>query len=275
MNIKLVAIDMDGTFLDSNCRVPKRNLEAIQKAMAKGVIIVPATGRCYRNTKKAAFEGVEGISYYITANGAVVVDAAKEEVIFEKAIPAKAAKEVYEIAKRYPAFIEIYTGLDVYVDEKGINHLFSGQVMKSYCEQIIETATRVKDLSAIVGDSNILVSKYHILSQNVEENVKLRDEIAAIEGLNPISVIPQNIELVEGVWSKKDGLQKVMEICGVSKDEVLVIGDSNNDYDAMEWATHAVAMGNATDRVKAVASDITGTNDEAGVAQTLEKYLGL
>jgi HAD-superfamily hydrolase, subfamily IIB len=275
MSIKLVAIDMDGTFLDSKCTVPKENMEAIKKAIDKGIKIVPTTGRCYRNTKEMIFTDVNEIPYYITANGAVLVDGIKEEEIFAKLMPAMTVREVYEITKKYPTFVEIYAGLDVYIDELGEQRLYQSGVPKEYAKQLTKTTIKVKSLDDIIYDDNILVSKYHVLTETVEENIKMRDEIAAIKGLNPISVVPQNVELVDGTWSKKDAIVKLIEMLKIDKEEVLVIGDSNNDYEMMQWATNAVAMGNANEKIKALASHVTATNDEAGVAQALHKYLDI
>lgn len=275
MDIRLVAIDMDGTFLDDTCSVPLRNMEAVKKAIEKGVMIVPTTGRSYWNTKQTVFNGVEGIPYYITANGSVIVDAQKETIVYSKTMAEESATAAYQLAKKYSTYIEVYAGIHAYMDDAGVENLYRSGVDTSYCNQLIGTNIRKDNLDSIILEEKLPISKYHIVCINVEEKVKLKEEIAALENMNPISVFSKNIELVSGTWSKREGLEKLTAKLGINKEQVLVIGDSNNDYEMMEWADHAVAMGNAIERIKEAASYITSTNNEAGVAQALEKYLDI
>jgi len=275
MNIKLVAIDLDGTFLDESCKRPQRNIDAVKKAIDKGVIVVPTTGRSFRNVKEELFYDIEGITYCINANGTIVADMEKEKVLYARTLPMELGQQVYRIAKKYPVYIEVYAGLEAYADAPRIKYLYQSGLDRAYCDQLVGTNIIADNLDKIVLTDGISISKYHIVCMSVEAKKDLKDEIAALNDLFPISVISKNIELVYGTYSKRDGLEHLIGQLGIDKSQVLVIGDSNNDYDMMVWADHAVAMANASERVKAVASDITASNNEAGVANTLEKYLNL
>jgi len=275
MNIKLVAIDLDGTFLDESCKRPQRNIDAVKKAIDKGIIVVPATGRSFRNVKEELFYDIEGITYCINANGTIVADMKKEKVLYARTLPMELGQQVYRIARKYPVYIEVYAGLEAYADAARIKYLYQSGLDRAYCDQLVGTNIIVDNLDKIVLTDGISISKYHIVCMSVETKKDLKDEIAALNDLFPISVISKNIELVYGTYSKRDGLEHLIGQLGIDKSQVLVIGDSNNDYDMMAWADHAVAMANANERVKAVASDITASNNEAGVANTLEKYLNL
>jgi len=273
MSIKLLAIDMDGTLLSSTCQVPKQNIEAIEQAIAKGVIVVPTTGRCYKNTKSMITGDIPGISYYVTCNGAIVVDDKQQEVIHEEVMKRDDIKKVCELTQKYPVFTEIYAGLDTYVDDRSIYHLYRSNLAVEYCDQLLETTSKVESLRDVAGDINIPVSKYHIVGETSEDISRLRNDIAEINGLHPISLMPINIELTAGRWSKREGLEKLIAHLGVARGEVMVIGDSRNDYEMLEWAPYSVAMGNADEHAKELADYVTTTNNEAGVAQAIHEFI--
>lgn len=272
MSIKLIAIDMDGTLLNRVCEVPAKNVEAIKGAINKGIIVVPTTGRCYQNTKDMITGKIPGISHYVTCNGAIVVDDDNGELIHEELMQKKDVKAIYDLIEKHPVFTEVYAGLNSYVDERGIRHLYQSGLPIEYCDQLLETTSKVNSLRDIVNDASVPVSKYHIVGETVEDITKLRHEIAEIDGLHPISLIPKNIEVVAGRWSKREGLEKLIAYLGVDREEVMVIGDSCNDYEMLKWAPYSVAMGNADDHAKELADYITTTNNEAGVAKAIEKF---
>ena len=275
MSIKLVAIDMDGTLLNSATHVSQQNKEAIVKAMAKGILIVPTTGRSYKNIKNVLINDLPRLPYYVSSNGAIVVNGKREEIIYERVMKREDIKAVYEIVKKYPVFTEIYSGFNAYADEQGIYHFYRSVFEDEQCNQFLETATIVKDLSTIIGDDSISISKFDIISETAKVNTKLKNEIAEIDGLYPVTIIPEGMELIEGKWCKRDGLKELIGKLNIRQEEVMVIGDSDNDIEMMEWSPNAVAMGNANDKVKSLANYITGTNDEAGVAQALYEYLDI
>ena len=273
MSIKLVAIDMDGTLLNSVCEVPKENIEAIEQAIDKGVTVVPTTGRCYQNTKNMITGDIDGISYYVTCNGAIVVDDDNEEVIYEELMKKDDVRAIYDLIEKRPVFTEIYAGLDSYVDARGIKHLYRSILPTEYCDHLLETTSEVDSLRNIADDVNVPVSKFHIVGESEDDINELREEIAKIDGLHPISLIPENIEVTAGRWSKREGLEKLIGELGIKRDEVMVIGDSRNDHEMLEWATHSVAMGNADKRAKELADYVTATNNEAGVAQAIHEFV--
>ena len=273
MSIKLVAIDMDGTLLNNVCEVPKENIEAIEQAIGKGVMVVPTTGRCYKNTKNMITGEIPGISHYVTCNGAIVVDDESEEVIHEELMEKDDVKAIYDLIEKHPVFTEIYAGLNSYVDARGIRHLYKSVLPTEYCDHLLETTSEVDSLREIADDASIPVSKYHIVGETAEDITKLRHEIAAIDGLHPISLMPENIEVTAGRWSKREGLEKLIDELGIEREEVMVIGDSKNDYEMLEWASHSVAMGNADERAKELADYVTTTNNEAGVAKAIKEFV--
>ena len=88
-------------------------------------------------------------------------------------------------------------------------------------------------------------------------------------------MIPINLEIVQGDWGKADGLRRLTEHLGLTSENVLAIGDSDNDLDMLRWAGTSVAMGNGNQHAKDAADFITASNAKDGVAEALLRYLEL
>ncbi|MCH1983854.1 HAD family hydrolase [Ruminococcus sp. OA3] len=275
MNVKLTAIDLDGTLLRDDCTVSKSSLDTIRRALDAGHCIVPTTGRSFENARSEIFHDFDDIPYFINANGTVVTDGRTREILYIKGFPPGIASRIYRLCKKYKTYIEPYAGLQAYMETEGIRHLFASGLPESYCTQLMRSNIECADLSALMDDTQVPVSKFHIVCEDPEEKVRLRQELAEIPKLNPISVVEQNLELVYGKLSKRDGLSFLAERLGVLPSEVLAFGDSNNDYEMMEWAGYSVAMKNASQRIKNVSKYETDTNNKDGVAKALTSFLNL
>ncbi|MCI8814994.1 MAG: HAD family phosphatase [Lachnospiraceae bacterium] len=272
MDIKLIAIDMDGTLLRGDSSISPRTREVIQSVIDAGYYVAPATGRSYRNAAHVLRE-FEGIAYYVNANGAIAVQAQGEKVIHTQVIPYQTVREICDLAGQYELFVELYEGLDAYVDKYGVKYLYQAGLMKSYCDQLLSTDIELDSLDSFVEDPARQIGKIHIVCMNVDQKFQLKRQIDALEGVNPVSVIPINLEIVQGAWSKADGLNKLTEYLHLKPENVLAIGDSDNDLDMLKWAGASVAMGNGNQHVKEVADYVTSSNEEDGVAKALLRYL--
>lgn len=275
MNVKLTAIDLDGTLLRDDCTVSKNNLEMIRRALDAGHCIVPTTGRSYENTRHEIFYDFEDIPYFINANGTVVTDGKTGEILYIKGFPAGIASKIYHLCKKYKTYIEPYAGRNAYMETAGIRHLFASGLPEVYCTQLMRSNIECEDLSDLMEDRRVPVSKFHIVCADPEEKRKLRQELSELPGIYPISVVEQNLELVYGKLSKRDGLSFLADQLHVLPSEVMALGDSNNDYEMMEWAGYSVAMGNASQRIKNVSKYGTDTNNKDGVANALQRFLNL
>lgn len=273
MNKKLIAIDLDGTLLRSDCTISERNRKTIEKAMDKGHLIVPCTGRCYINTLHV-LENFPVMPYYINANGSTITRGNAASAMHSSCIPYETGCKIYKLAKGYQTFIEIYHGLNAYDSLKGCENIKNGPCSQEYRTQLLSTNIHMEDLDCFILKEKHLVSKFHIICTNPSDIPELKSKIAQLPGIRPISTEYFNIEATYDGWSKRDGLKWLCEKIGIARDNVIVIGDSENDYDSICWAGTAVAMGNASDMIKDKSDYITGSNEEDGVAQALEA-LGL
>ena len=272
MDIRLIAIDLDGTWRRPDCSISPKTREVVQRAIDAGYHIVPTTGRSYRNAASVLGDH-HGISYFINANGSIVVDAETEEMIHAQSIPYQTVQDIYDLASQYELFIELYEGLDAYVDTFGIKYLYRAGLMRSYCDQLLSTDIKLDTLDTFMADPSRKIGKIHIVCMNVDQKFRLKRQIDALGSVHPLSVIPINLEIVQGSWGKADGLRRLTEHLDLTAENVLAIGDSDNDLDMLQWAGTSVAMGNGNQHAKNVADYVTASNEDDGVAEALLRFL--
>ena len=139
---------------------------------------------------------------------------------------------------------------------------------------LLYTNTHLEDLDDFVLKEKRPISKFHIVCVDPKEKTQLKDRLSHLPGVFPISTTPFNIEICCNGWSKREGLKKLCEILQISSEEIAAIGDSENDYEMIQWAGCGIAMGNADEKVKNAAQYVTGSNEEDGIVQAL-RYLGV
>ncbi|MDQ3714896.1 MAG: Cof-type HAD-IIB family hydrolase [Actinomycetota bacterium] len=261
---KLVATDLDGTFLDSAARVSVRNAAALARLRSEGIPVVGVTGRAPRllHTVEEYFGG-EGI--VVLAQGAFVGDLATGEVLRQETMPSALALDI-------TAQIEAVTGPLLYageypVDGKHVLYVEPGFAWP-YNEglQVVVRADLPADglalkfylCSAVHEQDSLLVMARSVVPR---EHAELTHA-----GLGFIELCPPGV-------TKATGLAVALERYGVDRSDVLVFGDMPNDLPMFGWAGRAVAVANAHPDVLAVADDITGTNDEDGFADYLDRLL--
>lgn len=272
MKQKLIAIDLDGTLLREDCTISERNRQAVIEAMHQGHLVVPSTGRSYRNSRFVLKDFPE-MPYYINANGAVVTLGKEETPQLSCAIPCETGCSIYRTVREYPAFIELYHGQDAYDSYEGCEYTKQCSSMEGYRKQFLKTNIHMDNLDDFVLGEKKSINKFHIMCVSQEDKKELMERLKNIPGVYPISTGSHNIEIADAHWSKRNALEWLCGQIGFSQEQVIAIGDSNNDYEAVCWAGTGVAMENASARVREAADFVTKSNEEDGVAWALEHLL--
>lgn len=264
MSIKLIATDMDDTLLDRDFNISKRNAEAIQMAMDKGVIVMIATGRMYRSARPYALElGLE--VPLVTYNGALVKTAKSGEVFYENPLPLETARKVLGYCKEHSYYIQAYVENELLVKEQN-------DFSRRY--------TRISGIPALdVGDElyNLEKAPYKLLAMTQEDEFMpvWKDVQARFTGeIEVTSSKDCFLEIMKPGVNKWRAISSVAETYGIAADEIMCLGDSNNDLSMIKNAGIGVAVANAHDNVKELADMITLSNNDNGVAVAIEKVIG-
>lgn len=269
MKIQLIGVDLDGTLLTSQKRITERTKQALSAAIAKGITVVPVTGRPAAGLPSALLS-IEGIRYAITADGSVVQDLASGSVLESRSLSCQNALYVLEtVGDTAPAF-EAFTGGFGYEEEHSLAYMTKINAGTGYMDYILKTRKTIPDMRAFLENTAsvdflsirfadaALAEKYcSVLSENPELYVVVMDKYF--------------LEVTDRSANKGDALLFLADYLSIPHAEVMAIGDSGNDYSLLSKAGYSVAMGNASEAIKAIADTVTASNEEDGVALILER----
>lgn len=264
MAIRLIAVDLDGTFLNSRREIPGENIAAVQAALAKGIIVTIATGRMAHSARYYAEQA--GVSVpIITYNGALVLST-EGTVLSHAYLPSADVVDVIGYAEKQGWMMIAFEDDEIYAP--------------SYDERVEGYEQSARKCAHVVGWDGLLqhtarVPKLLLITQDsAETDARVREVCAVFGGrISATRSIDRYAEIVSPRVSKGKALQELAARYGITMDEVMVCGDSENDRSMLEIAGVAVVMGNASPHIKALATHITATCDAAGVAQAIRKYV--
>ena len=268
---KLLALDMDGTVLTDQKIVTERTIRAIRAALDRGVIVVPASGRTLE-TLPPELLGIPGIRYVITCNGARVVDQVSGQVISRQLLPLDTVLELLDDLQRRDCVLEASIEDRLYVSSADVERELSyvAPTLRPYMEKLhVETP----DLRKLLRERGLDSEKVLVFVPDEAELQWMRHHLEPRQDLAVSFSVKNNLEINAAGTSKGSGLDALTRYLGLSREEVMVCGDSGNDLSMMEFAGFAVAMGNAVPEIRELADAVTMTNNEDGVAVAIERHL--
>ncbi len=265
MKYKLIASDMDGTLLNSKSELSAGNLEAIRKAMKAGIKFAVVSGRSVPALKK--FDFMEELNTpLITYNGAKIYDDKAEKALYYEGLEVSDAIKLLKLAE------EKHTTVCAWSDEKYYTNVLN-EASEKYGRASGVEVNVYKDIEAFAQQG---VTK--IIWNDSPETVERFMKEIENEKFNSITYCrsnPRYLEFMNKKVSKAEALKKLGEIYNISREEIVAVGDAENDLSMISWAGLGVAMKNADECVKAQSGYITDTNDNDGVAKLIEYILAL
>ena len=262
--IKLIASDLDGTMLDSSGGIPERNSRAVAAAMRAGVIVTISTGRMYGSAADFARRLGLGNTPIICYNGAMICSEGGEAPMHLK-LGLEVAREMLAIIMERGIYVQSYIDDRLYVkDDNDSNYLYYrrhfGIEAKALGNEVFEPKTAPTKL--LVRTSGFEESR--VLIKEFSERFAGR---AFVTSSNEDFVEMMNPEADKGKC-----LRILAETLGIPIENVMALGDGDNDVEMIEAAGLGIAMGNARPETASAARDIAPSNDECGVAWAIEKY---
>ncbi len=272
MDIRLIALDMDGTTLNNEGRISDTNRSALERAAEMGVNIVVATGRPRSALPKDALD-IEAIRYALTSNGARITDLREGKTIYENCMSPLTAEKSVELLRDYHYVIECFVDGIAYIDG-----WYYEQVKRSHesfrsVSYILNTRNPVDDIYDFILAHRSEIENININFEDISEKPAMREKLLTIPQATITSSFNHNLEIGGATTSKADALEHMCGILGVKKEQMMAVGDSPNDIAMLRVAGVPVAVGNAKDEVKAVAAYVAPTNQEDGVADAIERFV--
>ena len=266
--IYLVAVDMDGTLLHNDKSISDYTINVLRKIVEKGILLVPASGRPLNGMKAAVLNNVKGIKYAICSNGAMLMDVQKEKSISETGIPTEKALEALTYLEQFPVAVYVHTDRGTFRAEG-----WEKTGLSEKYPYIRFSEGTVKNLGEFLRTSGVNVMKMgaYILTDELAQ--KLLEKGSPIPGIAFLRSGDGIIELNSTNASKGNALCILCEKLGIQLENVLAIGDNENDISMLQAAGISAAMENAEDDVKQAAKFVAGNNEEDGAAHFLEEWV--
>lgn len=267
MDIRLIALDLDGTLLTSDKKISPRTKAALAAAREQGVKVVLTTGRPLKAMdfllKELELDGQEE-EYVITFNGGLI-QRNTGEILAEARFSYDQVQELYQLSRDL--------GLPLDVIQEGTVFNIEGPIASRY--QSFNPSLDFTLISFADLDEQAFYNKC-ISAHDAATLDGALEQIPApfFEKYGIFKSRDQLLEWLPKEADKARGLEKLTALLGLSRDQVMAFGDEANDLSMIEWAGYGVAMGNAVPALKEVAWKVLDwTNDQDGVARAVEEYV--
>lgn len=263
MKYKLIAADMDGTLLNSEGKISPKTSKAIKKAVDNGVVFTVSSGRPIQGILKYG-EFLPLKFPLITYNGAMIVNPENREILFHKALKKEDALKILKLGKDFSVTICLWCENQLFVN------------------RIDERVNRYKRLSGVepivIKDKEQLAKKgiTKILWYDKAERIKGIQETLQKESFNEVTFCtskPEFLEFMDSGVSKAAAMEFLGKLFGIKREEMIAIGDGDNDLLMIEYAGLGISMENGSEKVKKAAGYITSSNDREGVALAIDKFI--
>jgi Cof subfamily protein (haloacid dehalogenase superfamily) len=272
----LIAFDLDGTTLNSDSKISKRNYLALKKAYETGIKLVPCTGRSMFEIPEELFYlldefGFSVFPWIITDNGSLVYDLERKELIYKNIIPKKTALAILAEGRKRLALSYGSFGIQGATDNKGL--IWEAEEAKSFIKRYEEKwDLPTANLEELIewNDSMVKMSINFMYAADCESCL---NEFSLWPDVALTSAAEKNIEVMIAGTSKGKALEFVSRYCGIPMERIMAIGDNQNDIEMIQSSGFGVAMGNAIPELKKKADWITAANDDDGLALAIEKVL--
>lgn len=269
--IRLIAMDMDGTLLDDEQQIPQENLKALRLAMARGARIAICSGRSASDVSYFASDAGLEDCFVLSLNGACCLEAPHREPYSVHTIPPAIVDRATRILLQQRVTFACFQTNRVIVlqNDENINKLNWGTHVARGNANAYAYGEDALDRFKSEG-----ICKLVYIDEDLAPRIeRIRQELEPIEGLFVTSSWSNNLELMPEGIGKGVALRELAQRLGIAREQVMALGDYDNDLDMIEYAGCGIAMGNGSERVKKAARYVTLTNEENGVAEAIRKFV--
>lgn len=275
MSIGVILLDLDGTLLTSGKALSAANYRALEAAAARGIHIVPATGRFYAGMPQV-IRDLPFFRYAVTVNGAQVYDRLEDNVLYRADIAPEAAERVYDLLDGLPVIYDCFLDGWGYMDRRNYDRI-DQFITDPHVNSMVKALRRPVDgFRAFMRARNQPVQKIQMFFQDMAARENALAELAELAEKLPdmavTSSIPNNVEINAKGADKGTALRFLCRCLGIHAADSMAIGDGSNDAGMIKAAGVGVAMGNAHPALKELADEITDTNDRDGVAKAIARF---
>lgn len=270
MAYRLIALDLDGTLLNSRKEIETETLQAVREACAAGAIVVFNTGRAVPELEEE-IRLLPEVRYAVFASGAGIYDIRKRKFLGLQAIPRDHADQILAVAKTRDLMPQIVLPEQDVIQQSHLDELerFHMGVYRPMYEQAMTCVPEIYGFADSCREPILKINLYHA---DPPERVCTREQLADV----PVEKVYAEVSSLEcsarGV-NKGQGLEQLCSLLRIPLSECVAVGDAENDLVMIRAAGLGVAMGNATPQVRAAADRIVPDCDHGGCAEAIRLAL--
>ena len=270
-DIKVIAMDLDGTALNHQKQLTERTRAAIQNAAKSGIQIVVATGRTFSSLAPEVLAMPE-ITCAITSNGAVVNQIPDGAVLLHNYPNPETVSEIAGMIQKEKIDTEVCTGGQAYIGQSYYDRVLEGKTNRDV-QYVKTTRHPVPDIYQFLLQHRVAIENINLNFKTLEEKQQWQQRFQKLPGVTPTSSFLFNVELGGATTSKAHALQALLDEWQMTSQQVMAFGDSENDLGMIQLAGIGVAMANGMEEVKQAADLLAESNEEDGVAKIIEQLI--
>lgn len=288
---KIVAIDLDGTLLNSFGEITPKTKEVLKMAINRGVQVVLASGRPISAIENIANE-IGSKEYLISGNGALVYDIQKSEVVYDKFLAKDQVLKIVDICEENSIYCNVYTETEVIAKSLNYNVLFYHKEnakkvegkrtninivsnMRKYIEELSDESRFLK--MTVCDPSRMIFNGIIRKLRNIDTidvlDVSHMSRKTIKDGTDNVQIEYYYTEITNKNVNKWSAIEYLLELQNISSEEVMAIGDNVNDKEMIENAGLGVVMGNSSPQMKEIADVVVSDNNSDGIVEAIEKYI--
>lgn len=271
--IRMIALDLDGTTLDDESRLPARTKRVLEQAAASGIYVLAASGRAFTSLPQEVLD-LRGLSYAITSNGAATYDMKSKSRCFGWTIEEEKVKKLLELIKEEPGTaVEVFVGGQPYAPAA---YLEDPEKYGAPCRAVSylkRTRLPFENAEEFILSHCGELDSLDIITQGPLEKAQWIEKLEKTGGLYVTSSVSYRLEISNEKGGKGAALREAASRLGVRPEEIIAFGNAENDMDMIRFAGLGVAVANSPEIVRQCADRVAPPNTEEGVAQILEEIL--
>lgn len=287
---KFIAIDLDGTLLNSYGEISNENKEAIKEAIDKGIQVVLTSGRISKAIEYISNQ-IGRNNYLISGNGTIIYNIKNNTEIYNKCMSKETVLKIINICEENSIYYSVFGENSIIAKSLGYNVLVYNSEnykkspdMKTKINIIPDVYKYIQNLNQdkfskiTICDSSKIIFKGILKKINKIENIEALD-VAHMsrkkirKGTMQTELQYYYTDITSKNVNKWNAIKFLIDNLGIQPEEVITIGDNSNDKEMIANAGLGIAMGNSAPNIKEIADDVVGTNDDNGVAEALYKYV--
>jgi hypothetical protein len=290
---KMLVLDVDGTLLDSQKLITCRNKAAIRKAIAAGVKVVISTGRSLSGVTDylKELDLIREDEYTISCSGAIIANNTNSKLLYGAFLTQEDISLICSAAEKSGFYLNAYTRDSLLVQEECYYNELDGHLNSLKKIRVDFSDVAASDIAKMnlftedeavaayfkqcFSDVDIPIDPAIYTRPAVPDSLLDSDRISKKldSRFNVMKTTKYTFDLTRRDTSKGSSVKLLAEKLGIKREEIICIGDSENDKQMIEYAGLGVAMGNAYDNIKAAADYVTLSNDQSGVAHVVDKFI--